>query len=85
VNATDWTGTALPGADADCRTWSNDQSELCTDCNSCRGGVLQNVKSNWRKVAIVNIIVLVFLIFVYSCGCCAYRNSKRDSYHKGYP
>jgi hypothetical protein len=46
---------------------------------------LQNVKSNWRKVAIINIIVLVFLIFVYSCGCYAYRNIKRDLYHKGYP
>jgi hypothetical protein len=79
-----WTGTPT-GTDSDCTTWNNNSTMLCTDCNSCRGGVLQNVKSNWRKVAIANIIVLVFLIFVYSCGCCAYRNSKREGYSKGYP
>jgi hypothetical protein len=79
-----WNGTPT-GTDPDCSKWNNNATMLCTDCNSCRGGVLQNVKSNWRKVAIANIIVLVFLIFVYSCGCCAYRNSKREGYSKGYP
>jgi hypothetical protein len=87
-NATTWVGT--PGStDTDCRAWSNDQAQLCFDCNSCRAGLLQNVKSNWRKVAVVNIIVLVFIIFVYSCGCCALKASRREKadrkYRYGYP
>lgn len=86
VNATYWTGTPPAGVtNKDCGVWNNDPKLLCTDCDSCRGGVLQNVKSNWRKVAVANIILLVFLIIVYSCGCCAYRNSKRESRYKGYP
>lgn len=83
VTPIQWNGVPPAGGDADCSTWNNNSTILCTDCNSCRGGVLQNVKSNWRKVAIANIVVLVLLIIVYSCGCCAYRNSKRD-YNKGY-
>lgn len=81
VTPIEWTGTNST-ADADCGTWKNTSQEWCLGCNSCRAGVLQNVKSNWRRVAIGNIIVLVFLVIVYSCGCCAYRNSKR--YDKGY-
>ncbi|XP_073385851.1 tetraspanin-8 isoform X2 [Physcomitrium patens] len=77
-NATTWLGNSSGSANADCRAWSNTQTQLCFDCNSCRAGVLQNVKSNWRRVAVVNIIVLVFIIFVYSCGCCALKSSKRE-------
>jgi hypothetical protein len=30
--------------------------------------------------AVVNIVFLVFIIVVYSVGCCAFRNSRRDNY-----
>ncbi|CAE6005054.1 unnamed protein product [Arabidopsis arenosa] len=62
----------------DCQTWDNAKEKLCFDCQSCKAGLLDNVKSAWKKVAIVNIIFLVFLIIVYSVGCCAFRNNKRD-------
>ncbi|KAG0557223.1 hypothetical protein KC19_11G111700 [Ceratodon purpureus] len=82
-NATTWVGT--PGsANTDCRAWSNTQTQLCFDCNSCRAGMLQNVKSNWRRVAVVNIIVLVFMIFIYSCGCCALKASRRQKADRKY-
>lgn len=79
-----WNGIVVFGVDLDCFKWNNMLIVLCMDCNFCCGGVLQNVKLNWCKVVIVNIIVLVFFIFVYFCGCCVYRNSKRDGYLKGY-
>ncbi|XP_024525286.1 tetraspanin-8 [Selaginella moellendorffii] len=68
------------GEDPDCSTWSNNQNELCFDCNSCRAGLLANIKRDWHKVAIVNLVVLVFLIVVYSVGCCAFYNAKREGY-----
>ncbi|KAH7659808.1 Tetraspanin/Peripherin protein [Dioscorea alata] len=64
---------------SDCNTWQNDPKILCYDCQSCKAGVLANLKHDWKKVAIVNIIFLIFLIIVYSVGCCAFRNNREDN------
>ncbi|KAL5973900.1 hypothetical protein ACLOJK_030559 [Asimina triloba] len=91
VNATYWETTiptAAAGADTDCTTWSNDQSVLCYNCQSCKAGAIANLKNDWKKVAVVNIIFLVFLIIVYSVGCCAFRNNREDNAFpmwKGHP
>ncbi|RWW32306.1 hypothetical protein GW17_00003023 [Ensete ventricosum] len=61
----------------------NDQSVLCYDCQSCKAGVLANIKNDWKKVAIVNVVFLLFLIVVYSVGCCAFRNNRRDNAYTG--
>ena len=88
-NATFWvvpkTGPAV--ADTDCKTWSNDQKQLCFDCKSCRAGLLANIKSQWRTLAICNACIFVVLIFIYSVGCCAFRNNRRDKYkyQRGFP
>ena len=85
VSATNWTKTAGTKPNPDCQRWDNAPNKLCFDCQSCKAGLLDNVKSAWKKVAVVNIIFLVFLIIVYSVGCCALRNNKRDgSYGYGY-
>uniref|UniRef100_A0A1D1Y084 Tetraspanin-31 n=1 Tax=Anthurium amnicola TaxID=1678845 RepID=A0A1D1Y084_9ARAE len=87
LSPTSWTGTPN-SSNSDCTTWNNDQTKLCYDCQSCKAGVLANLKNDWKKVAIVNIIFLVFLVIVYSVGCCAFRNSRMDNNHggwKGYP
>ena len=65
--------------DPDCTTWSNDQTVLCYDCMACKAGVLANLKNDWKKIATVNIIFLIFLIVVYSVGCCAFRNNRQDN------
>jgi hypothetical protein len=80
VNPTDWSNaTAVPSNNPDCTTWSNGPNVLCFNCQSCKAGLLDNIKSNWKKVAIVNVIFLVFLIVVYSVGCCAFRNNRKDN------
>ncbi|KAJ6847811.1 tetraspanin-8-like [Iris pallida] len=63
----------------DCTTWTNDQSVLCYGCESCKAGFLANIKKDWKKVAVINIIFLVFLVVVYSVGCCAFRNNREDN------
>ncbi len=80
VNATVWTKTAgTTYTNSDCNSWDNDPTVLCFDCQSCKAGVLDNLKSDWKKVAVVNIIFLIFLIVVYSIGCCAFRNNREDN------
>ncbi|KAJ1289752.1 hypothetical protein BS78_02G188200 [Paspalum vaginatum] len=84
VGATDWTPAAnsTPAADPDCATWSNDASSLCYACQSCKAGVVATFKKDWKRVAIVNIVFLVFIIIVYSVGCCAFRNNRRDNAYR---
>ncbi|KAJ7979548.1 Tetraspanin [Quillaja saponaria] len=82
VSPTVWNKNASAASisNPDCDAWSNDPNLLCFSCQSCKAGFLDNVKANWKKVAIVNIIFLIFLIIVYSVGCCAFRNNRRDNW-----
>ncbi|XP_062164005.1 tetraspanin-8-like [Alnus glutinosa] len=80
VNATEWTKPAVVNStNPDCNTWDNASADLCYSCESCKAGLLDNIKSNWKKVAVLNVIFLVFLIIVYSVGCCAFRNNRKDN------
>ncbi|XP_042503114.1 tetraspanin-8-like [Macadamia integrifolia] len=86
-NATFWvppkSGPAVP--DDDCTTWSNNQQILCIDCKSCKAGVLASLKNDWRKLAILNICVMIFLLIVYSVGQCALKNITEDGYKRYRP
>ncbi|KAK2643277.1 hypothetical protein Ddye_025040 [Dipteronia dyeriana] len=78
VNETGWnSGGALTSANPDCMTWSNDQQQLCYQCNSCKAGILASVKKSWRKVSVINIVVLIILVITYVIACAAFRNNKR--------
>ncbi|KAL9676667.1 hypothetical protein QQ045_004883 [Rhodiola kirilowii] len=69
--------TVIP-QDPDCYRWNNDPSILCYDCDSCKAGVLENIKVDWHKLSVLNIFMLVLLIGIYSIGCCAFRNTRRS-------
>ncbi|XP_030447836.1 tetraspanin-3-like [Syzygium oleosum] len=78
VNETYWNpGGGLVGTNNDCSLWSNDQDQLCYSCSSCKAGVLASLRHSWRKVSIINIIILILLLISYVIGCAAYRNNKR--------
>ena len=84
VNATFWaaprSGLSVAAAgDGDCRAWSNDMQVLCFDCDACKAGVLETVKTKWKAVATVNIALLVLLVVVYTLGCCALRSNNGGS------
>ncbi|KAL8488711.1 hypothetical protein ACS0TY_024384 [Phlomoides rotata] len=86
VNPTTWTkNTNTSSNNSDCGTWENNPNTLCYGCQSCKAGLLNNIKSDWKKVAILNVIFLIFLIVVYSIGCCAFRNNREDNSWKRYP
>ncbi|KAL5703815.1 Tetraspanin-6 [Ranunculus cassubicifolius] len=64
--------------ETDCFKWNNALPFLCYECDSCKAGVLEDVRKDWHKLSVLNVVILVFLICIYSIGCCAFRNSKRS-------
>ncbi|XP_010526324.1 PREDICTED: tetraspanin-8-like [Tarenaya hassleriana] len=81
VSPTNWNKTVGSHTNPDCELWENRPDKLCFDCEACKAGLLDNIKSAWKKVAVVNIVFLVFLVVVYSIGCCAFRNNRTDDSH----
>uniref|UniRef100_A0A0E0ESF9 Tetraspanin n=1 Tax=Oryza meridionalis TaxID=40149 RepID=A0A0E0ESF9_9ORYZ len=83
IGVTNWTttpaSTTTPFSDPDCKTWSNDGTQLCYNCQSCKAGAVATLKRDWKRVAVVCIVFLVFIVIVYSLGCCAFRNNRRDN------
>ncbi|XP_022964758.1 tetraspanin-3-like [Cucurbita moschata] len=78
VNETVWdVGGGLVGPEPDCARWSNDQHQLCYACDSCKAGVLASIKKSWRKVSVINIVVLIILVISYAVGYAAFRNNRR--------
>ncbi|KAL6552862.1 Tetraspanin-6 [Orobanche hederae] len=69
-------GTAA-AQDPDCYCWNNDPNVLCYECESCKAGVLEDVRRSWHKLSVLNIVMVVVLIGIYSIGCCAFQNAKR--------
>ncbi|KAJ6842754.1 tetraspanin-6-like [Iris pallida] len=69
--------TTVGAQDEDCYRWNNDVSVLCYNCDSCKAGVLEQVRRDWHKLSVLNVVVVIFLIALYSIGCCAFRNARR--------
>ncbi|OAY38817.1 tetraspanin-6 [Manihot esculenta] len=63
--------------DPDCYKWNNSPTLLCYECDSCKAGVLEDVRRDWHKLSVLNIVMLVLLIGIYSIGCCAFKNTRR--------
>ncbi|KAK4279368.1 hypothetical protein QN277_011160 [Acacia crassicarpa] len=78
VNPITWQNPANPTADPDCYMWSNDQNQLCYNCNACKAGLLGNVRKEWRKANIILIVAVVVLICVYVIACSAFKNAQTE-------
>ncbi|XP_057471420.1 tetraspanin-6-like [Actinidia eriantha] len=70
-------GVTMLAQDSDCYRWNNAPNLLCYECDSCKAGVLESVRNDWHKLSVLNIVMLVLLIGIYSIGCCAFQNTKR--------
>ncbi|KAL5206512.1 hypothetical protein ABZP36_034721 [Zizania latifolia] len=84
VGGTNWTTVATTSPDPDCKAWINDGTALCYGCQSCKAGVVATVKRDWKLAAVVNIVTIVLMVIVFSVGCCAIRNNRRDNRDNGY-
>ncbi|KAK1409565.1 hypothetical protein QVD17_36091 [Tagetes erecta] len=71
--------------DPDCYKWNNDPNLLCYECDSCKAGVLEDVRRDWHRLSILNIIMVMLLIVIYFVGCCAFQNAKRADDYYSYP
>ncbi|KAG0493895.1 hypothetical protein HPP92_004889 [Vanilla planifolia] len=84
VNPTVWVNPVNPVSDPDCSAWSNDQMQLCYGCNSCKAGMIGNLRHEWRKANIALIVAAVALIWVYVIGCCALKNAQTEELFSRY-
>ncbi|KAK4262999.1 hypothetical protein QN277_028481 [Acacia crassicarpa] len=88
VNPTYWISPINTAVDMDCLQWSNDQTQVCYNCDSCKAGLLANLRKEWKRANVVLIITAIVLILTYLIGCCAFRNAKTDEifskYRQGY-
>ncbi|KAF7829218.1 protein TORNADO 2 [Senna tora] len=88
VNPTYWISPINTAADMDCLQWSNEQTQLCYNCDSCKAGLLANLRKEWKRANVILIITLIALIAVYLIGCCAFRNANTEDlftkYKQGY-
>ncbi|XP_058075887.1 tetraspanin-10 isoform X2 [Magnolia sinica] len=62
----------------DCKRYKNSRAIKCYSCDSCKAGVAQYMKTEWRVVAIFNVVLFVVLSMIYFVGCCARRNASRN-------
>ncbi|XP_031258971.1 tetraspanin-2-like [Pistacia vera] len=84
VNPTLWLNPVNPMADPDCYLWNNDQTQLCYNCNSCKAGLLGNLRKEWRKANIILIVAVVVLIWVYLIACSAFKNAQTEDLFRRY-
>ncbi|GAB4856884.1 Tetraspanin-10, variant 3 [Ancistrocladus abbreviatus] len=62
----------------DCKLYKNTRAIKCYNCDSCKAGVAQYMKTEWRVIAIFNVVLFVVLSLVYFVGCCARRNASNS-------
>lgn len=84
LNATYWGRPLNEDADPDCHRYSFVQSELCYDCDSCKAGLVDKVRRDWRKVATINIVIFFLLIIVYSAGCHSFHRAQEQGTYARY-
>ncbi|KAL8138158.1 hypothetical protein V2J09_004159, partial [Rumex salicifolius] len=81
VSPTNWTNpTPYKMANIlnpDCALWSNNKSALCYECDACKAGVLQSIKSYWRNAAFISIVFLlvVFILIICVSACFSFATT----------
>ncbi|CAL4910699.1 unnamed protein product [Urochloa decumbens] len=70
--------TAAAAADTDCSRWSDDRQILCFQCDSCKAGVLQDIKRSWTVFAIIIICLMLFPVCCLPCLVCLYAEDDDD-------
>ncbi|PWA99045.1 tetraspanin10 [Artemisia annua] len=78
VNASHYDLSFHPiSSNKDCKRYKNSKAIKCYNCDSCKAGVAQYIKTEWRVIAIFNVILFVVLSTIYFVGCCARRHAAR--------
>ncbi|KAA8523235.1 hypothetical protein F0562_009658 [Nyssa sinensis] len=84
VNPIMWINPVNPIADADCSIWNNDPNQLCYNCDSCKAGLLGNLRKEWRRTNVILIVAVVVLIWVYVIACSAFKNAQTEDLFQRY-
>jgi hypothetical protein len=52
--------------------------------DSCKAGLLANLRKEWKRANVILIITVIVLIVVYLIGCFAFRNAKTEDLFRKY-
>ena len=63
----------------DCDAWDNDPNVLCFDCDSCKAGLLKDMRGNLLVVAKLCLVDLIDFIILFAMGIYFFRVSRRES------
>ncbi|KAG0631019.1 hypothetical protein M758_1G221200 [Ceratodon purpureus] len=75
--------TRVPLSDnPDCTSYSNDDSINCYDCDSCKGGVAQNLKRTGKIAGIVTLVIFVLLVGILVVACHVGHRVARASWRR---
>ncbi|XP_058086493.1 protein TORNADO 2-like [Magnolia sinica] len=69
VNPTYWISPTNTTTDMDCLLWRSEQTQLCHACESCKAGLLANLRKEWRRADLILVLKLVALIGVIFVQC----------------
>ncbi|XP_008796279.1 protein TORNADO 2-like [Phoenix dactylifera] len=84
VNPTYWISPISITFDMDCVLWSNNQTQLCYSCSSCKAGLLANLRKEWRRADLILVVTLLALICVFVMGCYALRTTRTGELFRRY-
>ncbi|GAB2299887.1 hypothetical protein Dimus_033936 [Dionaea muscipula] len=68
--------------DANCSKWDERMDLLCFGCDSCKAGFLAQIRQIWINVFVMNLLALLVLSIIFSCGCRAFRTNRRRIYYQ---
>ncbi|XP_024383065.1 tetraspanin-10 [Physcomitrium patens] len=78
-----FTTTSVPlSANPDCQRYSNDASIKCYDCDSCKGGVAQDLKKTGRVAGIITLVIFFALVAILVVACSVGHRFARENFHR---
>lgn len=78
-----FTTTSVPlSSDPDCTRYSNDDSIKCYDCDSCKGGVAEDIRKSGRVAGIITLVIFVILVAVLVLACSVGHRFSREHWSR---
>ncbi|XP_024372515.1 tetraspanin-10 [Physcomitrium patens] len=74
-----FTTTSVPlSANPDCVRYTNDETIKCYDCDSCKGGVAEDLRKTGKIAGIVTLVLFVILVAILLVACTVGHHIRRE-------
>ncbi|KAI5063997.1 hypothetical protein GOP47_0020667 [Adiantum capillus-veneris] len=66
----------------DCNKWSSTPTQLCYDCDTCKGGVIQANMNRWKNAAILYVVLVMTMVVICALFACYGFSNRRPQKDK---